>query len=116
LKTTHYGHIIIPNNCSVGDNMPFGFDPLEAEKAVKEIRDDKQRVYLDVVADWLPDGRILPLSFTWEDDREFKVGKILSVVKGHSLKAFAPGMRYRCQTGRRYYYLHYDGERWYIVT
>ena len=95
------------------DNMPFGFDLLEAEKTVNRIK-DIERIYIDVTVDWLPNGFMIPLSFTWENGMEYKIEKVLNVAKGHSLKAFAPGLRYRCQTGRRQYYLHSDGERWYI--
>jgi hypothetical protein len=96
--------------------MPFGFDPLEAEKTINEVHDIVSRVYLDVTVDCLPDGRMIPLSFTWEDGREYKIGKVINMRKGHSLKIFASGFRYLCQNGQRRYYLHYDGERWYIET
>lgn len=94
--------------------MPFGFNPVEAEKTVKETYDEYNRTYLEVTVDWLPDGSMKPLSFTWDDGREFKVDSVLAIRKGHSLKAFASGLRYYCQSGKRRYYLHYDGERWYI--
>jgi hypothetical protein len=110
------GIIMKPNICSELIIMPFGFDPHEAEKIVAEIRDEICRIYVDVIVDWLPDGSMKPLAFTWEDGREIKVDRVLNVVKGHSLKAFSPGLRYRCQTGRRIYYLHFDVERWYIET
>jgi len=38
-----------------------------------------------------------PISFIWEDGREYKIGKIINVVKGHILKVFSPGMRYRAE-------------------
>lgn len=94
--------------------MPFGFDPVEAEKVVKEIPGIVKKVYVEVTVDWLKDGSMRPLSFTLDDDQEFKIDKILAGRKGNSLKIYAPGMRYYCQTGRRRYYLYYDGELWYV--
>jgi hypothetical protein len=94
--------------------MPFGFDPVEAEKYVNEVKDTVNRIYIDVTVRWLPTGKMIPLSFTWEDGREYKINKVLAVREGHSLKQFASGKRYYCQTGKRRYYLHYDGERWYV--
>ena len=94
--------------------MPFGFDPIEAEKAVKDIRDEYTRTYIEVTVRWLKDGTMTPLSFVLDDGSEHKIDKVVAMRKGHSLKTFAPGFRYYCQTGKRRYYLHYDGERWYI--
>lgn len=94
--------------------MPFGFDPMEAEKVVKEIPDKVKKVYVEVTVACLKDGSMRPLSFTWDDGREFKIDKVLAVRKGNSLKIYAPGMRYYCKTGKRRYYLYYDGKRWYV--
>lgn len=94
--------------------MPFGFDPQEVEKTVNEVKDVIIKEYVEVTVNWLKDGSMRPLSFTWDDGREFRIDKVLAVRKGNSLKIYAPGMRYYCQTGKRRYYLYYDGERWYV--
>jgi len=93
--------------------MPFGFDPLQAEQDVKN-NIEVNRTYLEVTMSQKTTGKIVPLSFAWEDGRVFKIDKVLQTRPGNSLKAFAPGWRYYCQTGRKKYYLHYDGERWYV--
>jgi hypothetical protein len=93
--------------------MPFGFDPHEAERQVRD-NVEVEKVYVDVILWNKINGQLVPLYFTWTDDRKYKIEKILDIRKGHSLKAFAPGWRYRCQTGRWIFYLHYDMERWYI--
>ena len=94
--------------------MPFGFDPVESEKAVNEIHEKYKQTYIEVTVRWLKDGTMIPLSFALEDGTDQKVDKVIAARKGHSLKVFASGMRYYCQTGSRRYYLHYDGERWYF--
>jgi hypothetical protein len=95
---------------------PFGFDPIEAEKAAKEIRNVVSREYVEVVVKWQLDGVMKPIYFIWGNGKEYQIDRILAVRKGNSLKAFAPGFRYYCQTGRRRYYLLYDGESWFIET
>jgi hypothetical protein len=96
--------------------VPFGFDPLQAERVVKEIRDEKNKIYVDVIVRWMPDGKIIPLRFIWQDGSEYRIDRVINAVKGHCLKVFSPGMRYYCQTRRRRYYLHFDGEKWYVET
>jgi len=94
--------------------MPvFGFDPHEVEQKLKNEIPEPEKIFLDVTMLQTKDGQILPLSFIFED-KEYSVGKILEIQKGHSLKVFSPGLRYLCQKGKRKYHLHYDGERWYI--
>lgn len=93
--------------------MPFGFDPHQVEQDLKNYVEVKH-IYIDVKMLQTKTGEIIPLSFVWDDGREFKIDKVLQVRQGHSLKAFSPGWRYYCQTGKRKYYLHFDNERWYI--
>lgn len=77
--------------------MPFGYDPVEVEKAIKEIRDTISKVYVEVTVDWKKDGIMYPLTITWDDGREFNIDKILATRKGSSQKIYAPGLRYYCQ-------------------
>jgi len=71
---------------------PFGFDAGETEELVKKSGDATRRVYVDMIVKSMPDGRMIPLKFTWEDGREFSVGKVVDIRKGHSLKVFSPGL------------------------
>lgn len=94
---------------------PFGFDSVENEEFVKKHGSEEPRqIYVDMIVCYKPDGNMIPLSFIWEDGREYKVGRVINSRKGHSLKVFSPGMRYLCEKGRRRYYVYYDGERWYL--
>ena len=94
---------------------PFGYDPIEAEEYVKKHSEDEvKRIYVDMVVKYSPAGQITPVSFVWDDGREYDVGKIIRIVKGSSLKVFSSGFRFLCQKGNRRYYKYYDGERWYM--
>lgn len=94
---------------------PFGFDPIETEEYVKKHgKDEPMRVYVDMIVDYKPTGQMIPISFIWEDDREYSVGKVIDARKGHSLKAFSPGLRYLCQKGKRRFYVYFDGDRWFL--
>jgi hypothetical protein len=94
---------------------PFGFDAIENEEYVKKHgKEETKCVYVDMIVDYKPTGQMIPISFIWEDGREYSVGKVINVRQGHSLKAFTSGLHYLCQKGMRRYYVYFDGERWYM--
>ncbi|MCX7711542.1 MAG: hypothetical protein N2484_17010 [Clostridia bacterium] len=93
--------------------MPFGFERREFEKNMSEFADDTTRQYLEVTAMTLTDGRIIPLSFIWED-REIKINKVLECRQGKSLKHGAQGLRYQCRVGTKSFYLYFENNRWSI--
>lgn len=97
-----------------GDNMPpFGFDPHQVEQDLKNYV-EVNRIDVAVKMMHKKTGEIIPLTITFDNGREIVIDKVLQKRQGHTLKAFAPGWMYYCQTGKRKYYLHYDNEKWYI--
>lgn len=52
-----------------------------------------RKVYVDVYAEFSSDGRLLPLSFTWDDGRNYKIDRILDIRPMTSTKADGFGMR-----------------------
>ena len=75
-----------------------------------------RKVYVGVIAEFAPDGDVTPLSFTWEDDREYRVDKLLDRVRAASLKAGGVGMRYTVVVrGKQTYMWLEDGcNRWFM--
>lgn len=55
---------------------------------------DDRKVYVDVIAAFANDGRILPLSLTWEDGREFKIDQVVDIRPAAAMKAGGQGDRY----------------------
>ena len=37
------------------------------------------KVYVDVVAEFRKDGRLVPIFFTWEDGRKYSIDRILKI-------------------------------------
>ena len=76
------------------------------------------KVYVDVNADFLSDGRILPRHFVWEDGVRYTVDKVVDVRRAASLKAGGVGLRYTVLVGRRETYMYLEeshGEsRWFM--
>ena len=54
------------------------------------------KVYVDVVAEFRKDGRLVPIFFTWEDGRKYSIDRILKIERCASRKAGGVGMMYTC--------------------
>ena len=76
------------------------------------------KVYVDVNADHLSDGRILPRSFVWEDGVRYTVDRISDVCRAASLKAGGAGLRYTVHVGNRKVFMFLEEDhgvdRWFM--
>jgi hypothetical protein len=72
------------------------------------------KVYVQVTAIFQPDGRLQPVSFVWEDGRQYNIDKILNVMRAASLKAGGTGMRYTCMVQGRETFLFLEEARWFM--
>ena len=54
------------------------------------------KVYVDVVAEFRKDGKLVPIFFTWEDGRKYNIDRILKIERCASRKAGGVGMMYTC--------------------
>ncbi len=73
-----------------------------------------RKVYVEVTARFDTDGRITPLSLTWEDGTVFEIGRVLDCRRAASLKAGGIGMRYTVRIGNQQSYLYYEDPRWFV--
>ena len=46
-----------------------------------------KKVYIDVLAAFDPDGRIVPVQFRWTDGRKYQIDKVIDIRPAPSLKA-----------------------------
>ena len=72
------------------------------------------KVYVAVKAAFAPDGRLEPLSVTWEDGTEFEIDRIVHVCRAASLKAGGAGIRYTVRIGGRETFLWLEEDRWFV--
>ncbi|MGM9591011.1 MAG: hypothetical protein ACI3W5_03290 [Faecousia sp.] len=72
------------------------------------------KVYVAVNARFEPDGKLLPLTVTWEDGREYEIDRILDIRRAASLKAGGTGIRYRVRIGRTETYLFLEEDKWFV--
>ncbi len=73
-----------------------------------------RKVYVEVTARFDTDGRITPLSLTWEDGTVFEIDRVLDCRRAASLKAGGTGMRYTVRIGNQQSYLYYEDPRWFV--
>lgn len=75
---------------------------------------NNNKVYVSVKAQFTPDGRLIPLSVTWEDGREYAIDKVLDARRAASLKAGGTGMRYHVRIGRAHTYIFLEEDKWFV--
>lgn len=74
----------------------------------------RQKVYVEVTAVFHKDGRLLPVSFEWENGRKYEIDRVLDVTRAASLKAGGTGMRYTCKVRGHETYLFLEEDRWFM--
>lgn len=71
--------------------------------------------YVQVVAAFSPEGRLIPLCIIWEDGRKFEVDKVKKCVRAASRKAGGVGLRYTCMIHGREAILYYEENyKWFV--
>lgn len=70
--------------------------------------------YIDVVARFDTDGKIIPVKILWHDGTVFFVDKVLDIRKAASLKAGGAGIRYTCRINNRETYIFLEENRWFV--
>ena len=81
-----------------------------------EMRPNKDKQYVDVLAHHRLDGPTIPIRFKAEDEPAQWIVKVSDIRPGHSLKAGGQGIRYTCllEDGSTVYLFH-DRSLWFYV-
>ena len=80
-----------------------------------------ERRYLQVEAEFLPDGKVLPRILYWENEDgtvlSFPIDRILNIEKAACLKAGGFGLRYRCLIhGKQRELFLQEDNRWFVAV
>lgn len=73
-----------------------------------------EKVYVEVIARFTPEGKLMPLSLRWEDGVSYPIQRVTEVCHRSSLKAGGAGIRYTCQFGRHFRFLFLEEDRWFV--
>ncbi|MDD4324164.1 MAG: hypothetical protein PHR37_04950 [Eubacteriales bacterium] len=66
------------------------------------------KVYVRVVAAFALDGRLAPMSITWEDGRQYLIDQVLDVRSAPAMKAGGQGDRYTVRIQGQDKYLFFE--------
>ena len=73
------------------------------------------KVYVDVIAEFTKDGRLLPKSFIWKEGHIYEIQKVTDIRRAASLKAGGVGIRYTCIVDGLESHLYYeDNNLWFM--
>ena len=76
---------------------------------------ESSKVYVDVMAEFTKDGRLLPKSFVWKDGHIYEIQKVKDIRRAASLKAGGVELRYTCIVEGRESHLYYkDNNLWFM--
>lgn len=75
--------------------------------------DNPNKHYTEVKALFDKEGRIIPLSMTY-DDREFEIDRISDIRPAASLKSGGAGIRYTCYIEGKMTYLFLEETKWFF--
>ena len=67
-----------------------------------------EKVYVQVNADFNPDGVMIPTSLIWEDGSKFEIDKVLDIRQAAAMKAGGQGDRYTIRVNGRESYLFFE--------
>lgn len=73
------------------------------------------KVYVDVIAKFSKEGKLIPKKITWENGREYEISSIRDVRRAASIKAGGVGQRYTCMVeGKEVYLFYEDNNLWFM--
>ncbi|MCL2046945.1 MAG: hypothetical protein FWG88_11265 [Oscillospiraceae bacterium] len=67
----------------------------------KDYMESDDKVYVDVTEIRQKDGKLIPMSFIWEDGNSYDIDRIIDIRRAASLKAGGAGLRYTIRVKNR---------------
>jgi len=75
---------------------------------------DYRKVYVEVMAKFTPEGKVIPLSVLWEDGVIYKIDKVQEAQNRASFKVGGIGKRYECRIKGLKTYIFLENNRWFV--
>lgn len=72
------------------------------------------KVYVEVIVSFDPEGVMMPLSFTWEDGRKYEIDRVTRIERCASRKAGGIGTRYTILVGGKECHLFFEFDKWFM--
>lgn len=75
---------------------------------------ETRKLHINVIAEFLPNGHIVPLSIVLYDGRCYPVDQVLDVKSAANMKVGGAGIRYICTIEGQQRSLWREGDRWFV--
>lgn len=72
------------------------------------------RKNITVIARMQDDGKVIPLTILWNNEKSFEIDKILDIRKKASTKGGGKGLRYTCKILGQERFLWLDDNIWFV--
>lgn len=72
------------------------------------------RKNITVIARMQDDGKVVPLTILWNNEKTFEIDKVLDIRKKASTKGGGKGLRYTCRISGNERYLWLDDNIWFV--
>lgn len=76
--------------------------------------EQRTKKYVEVIADFSPEGILTPQTVIWDTGQKFDITCISEVLPRKYSKTGGVGVRYTCQIGRAKTYLFFEEDRWFV--
>ncbi|MCI8331486.1 MAG: hypothetical protein HFE78_01470 [Clostridiales bacterium] len=74
----------------------------------------RRKVFVEVIARFDTEGKIIPISILWEDGSVYEIDRITDIRRAASLKAGGMGIRYTVKINGKESYLFYEEPKWFV--
>ena len=72
------------------------------------------RKNITVIARMQDDGKVIPLTILWNNEKSFEIDKVLDIRKKASTKGGGKGLRYTCKILGQERFLWLDDNIWFV--
>ncbi|MBQ4541911.1 MAG: hypothetical protein IJA23_03550 [Clostridia bacterium] len=72
------------------------------------------RKNITVIARMQDDGKVIPLTILWNNEKSFEIDKVLDIRKKASTKGGGKGLRYTCKILEQERFLWLDDNIWFV--
>ena len=69
-----------------------------------------KKVVVKVLAEFSPDGQLVPMQITWPDGRVFSIDRVLDIRQAADIKCGGNGIRYLCRIQGREVPLYFGAD------
>lgn len=73
-----------------------------------------RKVFVEVIAKFTTEGKIIPITIKWEDDTMFDIDRVNGVMNRAAMKVGGIGVRYDCMIKGKQAYIFLEDNKWYV--